>query len=493
VKRDLDEIKVSPDDTIRAAMAAIDRGGVEIALVCRGAQLVGVASDGDVRRALLAGFELDTPIGPHASHAYLAVPPEAERSAVLELMTTRQVSQVPVIADDGRLVGLHILNDLIGVRVPLSIPTLGGNTESYLRECVQTNFVSSVGPFVARFEGEFAQRVGSRFGVACASGTAALHLALLAVGVGAGDEVWVSDLTFVASANPISYCGATPVLVDSETHTWNLDPALVVAELERRAAAGDAQPAAIIVVHLLGHPADLAPILQAASTYGVPVIEDAAEALGARWVGGPLDGKEAGAVGVIGCHSFNGNKLITTGGGGMVVTDDEHLAARCRHLSTQAKLPGADYRHDEIGFNYRMTNISAALGVAQLEQLELFLERRRAIADRYDSAFRQVPAVELPPDAPWAKRSAWLYSPLFRDVEEREAVRYALSSAQIEARAIWLPVHDQRPYAGVRMLGDGSVAHAIAERALSLPCSPSLTAPEQDRVIDIVLATIGEL
>lgn len=493
MRSELEDITVTPSATIRSVMRAIDRGAVETALVCEAGRLVGLVSDGDVRRAILSGADLDASIEPYMRVAFLSVPLEAERTAVLQLMQARSISQVPVVDEEGRLLGLHVLNDLIGVRIPLSVPVLGGNASDYLHECVATNFVSTVGPFVGRFEGEFAERFGGRFAVACSSGTAALHLALVSLGVAPGDEVWVSDLTFVAPANAARYCGADVTLVDSEPHSWNVDPALVVDELERRAAIGMKQPAVIVVVHLLGHPACLEPILRAAERYGVAVLEDAAEALGARWADGCLAGRQVGTVGTVGCFSFNGNKIMTTGGGGMVVTDDEELAALCRHLSTQAKLPGADYRHDMVGFNYRLTNLGAAVGVAQLEQFDLLLARRRAIAARYDAAFRQVEVVRTPPDLPWAERSAWLYSVLFVDKEQRERVRYALMSAQIESRAIWLPLRDQRPYRNARVLGDGSVGRDVALRALSLPCSSNLTAAEQDQVIDVILDTVMDV
>ncbi len=249
-------------------------------------------------------------------------------------------------------------------RIPLAIPSIGGNAAAYLQECLDTNYVSSVGPFVGRFEQAFAAAVGARYAVACASGTAAIHLALLVLDIGPGDDVLVSDLTFVASVNPILQTGARPVLVDAERATYDIDPDLVVGELERRARAGERQPAAVEVVHLVGQPADLAPIVEAADRFGVPVVEDASEALGATYTAGPYSGRAVGTIGRVSAFSFNGNKLITTGGGGMVVTDDEALARRARHLSTQARLPGLAYDHDEVGYNYRLTNVAAALGLA---------------------------------------------------------------------------------------------------------------------------------
>ena len=375
-------------------------------------------------------------------------------------------------------------------RISLAEPSIGGNAARYLEECLSTNFVSSVGPFVSRFEGEFAAYVGTRYAVACASGTAALHLALRALDVGPGDEVFVPTLTFVASANPVRYEGATPVLVDSDDQSLGMDPELVVEEIERRASGGRPLPKAIEVVHLVGHPADLAPILEVADRHGIPVIEDAAEALGATWTAGPLEGRQVGSVGRIGCFSFNGNKIITTGGGGMLVTDDEALARRARHLSTQARLPGRAYAHDEIGYNYRLSNLSAALGVAQLEQLPTLLGQRRAVAARYDTALADSPAVRPARHAPWADPSFWLYTAAVASGAEhdREALLDGLAAVGIEARPIWTPLHLQPLYAGAPRVG-GAAAERVFAGAVSLPSSSSLTTTDQDRVIE----AIGEL
>jgi dTDP-4-amino-4,6-dideoxygalactose transaminase len=378
-------------------------------------------------------------------------------------------------------------------RIPLAVPTLGGNASRYLNECLATNYVSSVGPFVERFEREFAAFVGTRYAVACASGTAALHLAFSVLDVGPGDEVLVPSLTFVASANPVRYVGATPVLVDSEADTLNLDPQLVADELRRRAQLGLAQPKAIEVVHLVGHPAALERILDAAAEHGVPVVEDASEALGASWTAGRLAGRQAGSVGRIGCFSFNGNKIITTGGGGMLATDDEVLARRARHLSTQARLPGRAYGHDEIGFNYRLSNIAAALGVAQLEQLPELLADRRALASRYDAAIAGIKGLLPACRATWADPTFWLYTARLEAGREldRDALLDGLDAEGIEARPIWTPLHLMPLYAGVQRLG-GSVAEEIFGAAVSLPSSSSLPVSDQDRVVQALRAILGD-
>jgi dTDP-4-amino-4,6-dideoxygalactose transaminase len=373
--------------------------------------------------------------------------------------------------------------------IPLSEPWLTGNARSYLDECIETNFVSSVGPFVERFEHEFAAYVGARHAVACASGTAALHVALKLAGVHDGDEVWVPTLTFIASANPVAYERAVPVLVDSEPDTWNVDCSLMIEELYRRARTGAVQPRAIEIVHLLGHPVLLDALHDACEKYGVALIEDAAESVGARWTGGRFAGRHTGTVGRIGCFSFNGNKIITTGGGGMIVTDDEKLARRARHLTTQARLPGLEYRHDETGYNYRLTNIAAALGVAQLEQLPDFVERKRAMAARYDASLGARNGIVLPPRASWAAATTWLYTVLVHAPRfgfDRRVLHERLGRAGVQSRPIWSPLHTMSMYIGAPRLGDGAVAERIFDEALSLPSSVHLAPAQQARVIDVI-------
>jgi dTDP-4-amino-4,6-dideoxygalactose transaminase len=379
-------------------------------------------------------------------------------------------------------------------RIPLAEPLIGGNAQRYLEECLATNYVSSVGPFVSRFEHEFAAAVGARYAVACSSGTAAIHLALRVLDVGPGDEVLVPTLTFVASANPVQYVGAAPVLVDSEPLTYNVDPALVSDELDRRARAGRPQPAAIEVVHLLGHPADIEPIMAAAERHGVAVFEDASEALGAAYTSGPWTSRMVGTIGRLGCFSFNGNKLITTGGGGMVVSDDESLARRARHLSTQARLPGLAYDHDEIGYNYRLSNVAAAIGLAQLEELPALIRARHANAAMYEAAIAGLSDLRPAPRASWADPSFWLYTPSLGPTvahPTRDAVIGSLANEGIEARPIWTPLHRTKLWADAPFIGDG-VADAIFERAFSLPSSSSLDDGRRRRVIEALQAALVE-
>ena len=373
--------------------------------------------------------------------------------------------------------------------IPLAIPNLAGNEQRYIMQCLETNFVSSVGPFVERFEKEFAQHIGARHAVACVNGTSALHVCLRLMGVEPGDEVMASSFTFIATVNPIRYLGATPVLVDAEAETWCIDPQLVAGELRRRAGSGERLPKAVVVVHVLGNPCRMEPIVEVCEELGIPILEDAAGALGAQYTVGQFADKHVGTIGRAGCFSFNGNKIITTGGGGMIVTDDEAFARRAKHLTTQARPDPAEYVHDEVGYNYRLTNIAAAIGVAQLELLDRFLAAKKRIADRYDSHFRDLAGVQLAPRAGWAAPSHWLYAILLdptKAKKDRHQMQQELQTLGIQARPLWWPIHDQALYKDVPHLG-GEVSAALHRTALTLPCSTGLQEDEQDQVIQAVL------
>ena len=368
--------------------------------------------------------------------------------------------------------------------IPLATPNLGEAERSAVLAALDSGFVSSVGPEVTQFEQEFATLVGSRNAVSTASGTAALHVALQLAGVGPGDEVFVSDFTFIGSANPVAYLGADVVLVDSEPGSWNMDPDLVEAELDRRARAGEAMPRAIELVHILGQPADGHRIVEIARRHGVVVVEDAAESLGAGWVDGEGRTTSTGTLGTLGAYSFNGNKIVTSGGGGMIVTDDDDLAQRAKHLTTQAKVPDVGYLHDEVGYNYRLTNLAAALGLAQLRRLDEFVGAKRGIAARYDAALVDLP-VTLAPRVTGTESTYWLYSILAEDQPTRDALLDHLSRQGVGARALWRPLHQQPPFAHARTLG-GQVASSLFDRGVSLPCSTDLSDDDHDHVVAAV-------
>lgn len=378
--------------------------------------------------------------------------------------------------------------------IPLAVPTLGGNEWTYVKEALDTNWVSSVGPFVDRFEREVADLVGSPHAIAVSSGTAALHLALLLAGVRAGDEVLMPALTFAAPAFAVSYLGASPAVVDVEPEYWQLDMAKVEEFLERecRREGGELvnrrngrRIGALLPVHVLGHPVDVDPLLDIAARFELPVVEDAAEAVGARY-----RGRAPGTFGLLGCLSFNGNKVITTGGGGVILTADDELGARARYLSTQAKDDPVEYVHGDVGFNYRLSNVPAAIGCAQLELLEQSVAARRRNAALYTEAFAGVDGLSPMREADWADSAYWLFTMRVEaarfGVDSRELLR-RLAAQGIQSRPLWQPIHRSKPFAGCTAYRC-EVADAVHAEALSLPSTSSLSDTDRDRVIAAVLA-----
>ncbi len=368
-------------------------------------------------------------------------------------------------------------------RIYLSAPHLGTSEERYVREAFATNWVSTVGPNIDAFERAFSEQVvGGQPCVALSSGTAAIHLGLKLLGVGPGDDVLCSTLTFAASANPIVYEGARPVFIDSDRATWNMDPDLLASTLEERARKGRL-PKAVVVVHLYGQAADLDRIEQACARWDVPILEDAAEALGTLY-----RGEQVGRRAPVNAFSFNGNKIITTSGGGMLVTRDRTWADKARFWSTQSREPVAWYEHKELGFNYRMSNVLAGIGRGQLEVLEDRVAARRANAFRYQEAFADLPGIELMPQAPYGRHTNWLSVFLLDEAAfgaTRDELLAALAAEDIEARPVWKPLHTQPFFASCERVG-GAVAEDLFARGICLPSSSSLTAAEQGRVIEVV-------
>ncbi len=366
-------------------------------------------------------------------------------------------------------------------RILLSVPHMSGREQLYVRDAFDTNWLSTAGPNLAAFESAFSLHLGLP-SVSLASGTAAIHLGLRLLNVGPGDEVFCSDLTFAASANPIRYLGAEPVFIDSDRATWNMDPALLSEALHRRAAR-NRLPKAVIVVHLYGQCADMDPILAVCRRFAVPVLEDAAEALGSTY-----NDKPAGTLGEIAAFSFNGNKIITTAGGGMLAAHDPCLVEKARFWSTQAKDSGIGFLHSEIGYNYRMSNVLAGIGIGQLEVLDLRVRQRRAIAFRYRDAFAGLPGISFMPQASFGLHTNWLscflIDPSFGCTRD-DLIRH-LDAAGIEARPVWKPMHLQRLYQHSETIG-GDVAQDLHARGICLPSSSSLSAEDQDYVIEKIV------
>ena len=367
-------------------------------------------------------------------------------------------------------------------QILLSPPHIGTRELEFVREAFETNWIAPVGPHIDAFEREFCEVVGARHAVAVSSGTAALHLALRLLGIRQNDEVFCSTLTFVATANPILYVGAIPTFIDSDRTSWNMDPDLLSLVLEQRARMGRL-PKALVLVHLYGQSADLDPIRLACQEYEIPLIEDAAEALGSTY-----KEQAPGSFGKLGIYSFNGNKIITTSGGGMLVTNDESLAAQARFLATQARDVAPHYQHSQMGYNYRLSNVLAGLGRGQLQVLPDRVAARRQNFESYRDALESLPGVSFMPEADFGTATRWL-SCLTVDPEisglTREHLRLALAAEDIESRPVWKPLHLQPLFKGCQVVG-GAVSEELFDFGLCLPSGSNLTSSDRDRVIKTI-------
>ncbi len=476
IKERIEAMSMPATGTIRQAMRSIERGALGVALLIEPGtkRFVGLVTDGDIRRALLNGYGLESPVSlvsrpePKTGHVGMSL----EEVAAL---FSEPVRVVPLLNDDGQVEDLAVFDRRL--RLPVAEPSLGEKELLYVTECVLTGWVSSAGKFVKRFEEMFAEFCGTRYAIATCNGTTALHLALLALGVGPGDEVIVPTLTFVSTASAVSHTGARPVFVDSELETWNIDPNLIEEAITSRTKA-------IIPVHLYGHPANMSPILDIAACHNLAVIEDAAEAHGACY-----KGQRVGGIGDMGVFSFYGNKIITTGEGGMVVTNRADLAEKVRLLRNHGMSPEHRYWHLELGYNYRMTNLQAALGVAQLEKIHTLLAKRRRLFEIYNSKLGSIPGVTLPPSAPWADPVCWLYTILIDKAVfgmSRDALMGSLRKENIETRPIFIPLHLQPLYRDSSSSRPFPNAEVLAHRGLSLPSSANLQTADVDRVAEVI-------
>jgi len=391
-------------------------------------------------------------------------------------------------------------------RIYLSSPHMGGEEAQLVAEAFATNWIAPLGPHVDAFERELAAYVGGRkaedgvplaeggspssvvdsdrplHAAALSSGTGALHLAMRWLGVQAGDEVLCSTLTFSASVNPVLYERGTPVFVDSDATSWNMDPARLAEALEDSAKHGK-KPKAVLLVHLYGQSADIDPILNSCRQYEVPLVEDAAEALGATY-----KGRSPGAFGECGVFSFNGNKIITTSGGGALVSNNQALIEKARFWATQSRDPAPHYQHSEVGFNYRLSNVLAGIGRGQLRVLEDRVNSRRAVCAFYQDAFADLPGLDFMPEAEFGRCTRWLtcitIDPVIAGLD-RESLRLALAEENIEARPVWKPMHLQPIFAGSRCYG-GAVAERLFERGLCLPSGSNLSPADLERVVAVV-------
>ena len=344
-------------------------------------------------------------------------------------------------------------------QIPLSFPTIGRKEAEYVMDCIETTWISSVGKYVERFEKAFAEVAGTKHAISCSNGTAALHLALLALGVRPGDEVLVPTLTFVACANSVVYCGATPVFVDVDPEIWSIDASKIEAQITKKTRG-------IIAVHLRGHPADMDAILKIARQHGLFVVEDAAQAHGAR-----VHGKAVGSLGDIATFSFFGNKMLTTGEGGMVTTDDDGMAEHIRLLKNQGMTQKRRYWHPVIGYNYRLTNVQAAIGLAQVERLEELLSRHQEVAGWYQDELQGVAGLRWQHQKSWARHAWWQFVAVLEDDfgQDRDTVIEALQESGIDARRLYYPMHTLPPYEKSVRNGNFPVADHLSARGICLP------------------------
>jgi perosamine synthetase len=362
--------------------------------------------------------------------------------------------------------------------IPVCEPYLAGNELEYVADCIKSNWISSLGKYIGEFEQRFAQYCGSKYGVSTTSGTTALHLALVSLGIGKGDEVIVPAFTMVAPVFAITYTGAKPVLVDSELETWNMD----VTQIERKITPNTK---VILPVHIYGHPCDMDQVIEIARKYNLYVIEDAAEAHGAEY-----KGKRVGGMGDVGIFSFYANKIITTGEGGMMVTNREEVAEKARRLKDQAYSPGKRFLHTDIGFNYRMTNIQAAIGLAQLERIDELVERRRKNARLYNELLKGIEGISLPPQKVWAKNIYWMYCILIGDElgMSRDELQRELKKNGVDTRAFFIPMHQQPAFRNLGLFEEESypMSEELSRRGMYLPSGSGLKREEIEQVCTIL-------
>ncbi|WP_279306060.1 aminotransferase class I/II-fold pyridoxal phosphate-dependent enzyme, partial [Leptospira ellisii] len=456
--------------TLKEALASLDRVALGIVFVVdQNRKLLGALSDGDVRRSLLNGAVLSDPVVTVMNRNFFSLPVGTDNEKILSSFS-EQIRIIPLIDADGCIVDFATNKKVR--QIPVAAPQLDGNELAYVTECIRTSWISSQGKYVREFENIFKEKMKVAGALAVSNGTVALHLALAALGIREGDEVIVPNFTFAASVNAILYAGAVPVLADIDPKTWNLSAETIRPLLTERTKA-------IMPVHLYGHPCDMDPILKLAREKDLFVVEDCAEALGSKY-----KGNEVGSLGDAATFSFFGNKTITTGEGGMVLFRNPEFAERAAILRDHGMSKEKRYWHIEVGFNYRMTNLQAALGVAQMERLDYFVSRKRSIAEYYNSIMKDMIGITLPPEEVWAWNSYWLYTFLLPEGNERRnTLTDRMNLDGIETRPVFYPIHIMPPYRNY-IRRDLSVSESISGRGFSLPSSVNLTEEDMYRVGD---------
>ena len=471
-------LSILPDATIKQAMQAIGSGEIGVSFVMtEDGSLVAILTDGDIRRALLDGFGLQSAISVIKMNNPIVGTIEESTSQISEKFSDK-IRVIPVVDEQNKVIDVHFRDKR--TQIAVTNPLFDEHEIELLNECIITGWVSSAGAFVTKFEDMVASYCGTKYAVSCSSATSGLHLALLAHNIGPGDEVIVPSLSFIATANAVTYTGATPVFVDSQRSTWNIDPDLISAAITSKTKA-------IMPVHLYGHPADMDLINHIAKRHNLIVIEDAAEAQGAKY-----KKQMVGSLADVAVFSYFGNKIITTGEGGMIVTDDEQIAEKCRVLRDHGMSKDRRYWHEVVGYNYRLTNMQAALGVAQMGKIDRIISRKKEIAEEYRKHLEALPYVILPSNMDWADSVYWLYTILIDDDLPGvcvEKLTQALKKQGIDSRPIFPPMHKQPIYETGLAL---PICESISRRGISLPSAPDIRDDDIADICNQIIRFMGE-
>ncbi|MBK1438367.1 aminotransferase class I/II-fold pyridoxal phosphate-dependent enzyme [Parapedobacter sp. ISTM3] len=473
-------LTVTSEDSLESAMKILDRNALGVLFVIDNVgKLIGIATDGDIRRALLSGHDLKSQTGDIMNENFISLPADADNATIIKKLDNK-IKIIPLVDQNNYLVDYATISRLR--RIPIASPLLGGNELSYVSDCINTNWISSQGKYVQRFEELFSASHNGMSALAVSNGTVALHVALKALKIGGNDEVIVPNLTFAASINAVLYTGATPVLVDVDALTLNIDPQKIEDSITKKTKA-------IMPVHLYGQVCDMDSIMEIARKHSLLVIEDCAEALGSTYRNRPV-----GTFGDAATFSFFGNKTITTGEGGMVLFNDREVAKYAAVLRDHGMNKTKRYWHDEIGFNYRLTNIQAAIGVAQFERLQEFIDKKRFIASIYNETLSPYDFIQIPIEINETKNSYWLYTFLIKEhapFTSQQLVSF-LSNKGIETRPIFYPLHIMPPYQTFGNHASLSVSTKVSEMGLSLPSSVNLHEEEIRYICNTIESFINQ-
>lgn len=473
----LSEMIIAPTESLRKALQVINNNAQGICFVVGAHKLLGVLTDGDIRRLLLRSVSLECSVIEYMCTDIVTLDAGADNETIQQALSDK-IRYIPMIDQNGKLV--DYASRYRYHHIPLAEPRLDGNELAYVTDCISTNWISSQGKYVNRFENMFSEYTHGNEAIAVSNGTVAIHLALIALGVGHGDEVIVPDFTFAASINAILHAGATPVLVDVDIETWTID----VGEIEK---ALTVRTKAIMPVHLYGHPCNMDAIMKIADAHNLFVIEDCAEAVGSYY-----RDKHVGTFGDVATFSFFGNKTITTGEGGMVLFRDKSVGNTARKLRDHGMNPKKRYWHDVVGYNYRLTNMQAAIGVAQMERIEFFVQHKRDLANAYHQALQNIEEITLPSEAEWAKSSYWLYTILLNDDDDigRDDLIKRLLKNGIEVRPVFYPMHVMSPYSQFR--GERSLKNTkiISRRGISLPSASTVTEKQVQEIASVIKSNL---